>query len=328
LASNAQSQGYITDVGGLRVGHVTDSAGLTGCTVILCDARMTGGVDVRGSATGTREIELLRPTHLIRHVHAIVLSGGSAYGLDAASGAMRWLEERDRGFDIGITRVPIVPAAILMDLGLGDPGARPDARMGYSACDAAGDGEFERGNVGAGTGATVGNLYGMASAMKAGLGTACVGLHGGVKVGAIVAVNALGDVRDPATGKIIAGARDPDGKGFLDTETALAGNLSGTIWTFSNTVIGVVATNARLGKEETNKVAQMASNGIARCIAPAHTSFDGDVVFALSNAESELEAPASAVGSAAARAMLLAIVDSVGSAESAGGLPAARDLDF
>lgn len=321
------SPSYLTDVGGLRVGHSTDAAGLTGCTVILCDAAMTAGVDVRGSATGTREIELLRPTHLIQCVHAVLLSGGSAFGLDAAAGVMRYLEEHGRGFDVKIARVPIVPAAILMDLGVGDPNARPDAEMGYRACEKAVAGEFARGNVGAGTGATVGKAYGMSHAMKAGLGTACIELHGGIRVGAVVAVNALGDVRDLASGKIIAGARDPYGGGFADTERVFAGDLSATVWSFSNTVIGVVATNARLGKEETNKLAQMASNGIARAITPAHTSFDGDVVFALSEAESGLSAPVSVVGSGAARAMSLAIIDAVISAEGAGGIPAARDLD-
>ncbi|UCD59168.1 MAG: P1 family peptidase [Candidatus Hydrogenedentota bacterium] len=322
------SPGYLTDVGGLSVGHATDAVGLTGCTVILCDAATTGGVDVRGSATGTREIELLRPTHLIEHVHAILLSGGSAYGLDAAAGVMRYLEEHDRGFDVMVARVPIVPAAILIDFGLGSPEARPDAEMGYQACINATDGEFARGNVGAGTGATVGKIYGMSYAMKAGLGTACVTLHGEVKVGAIVAVNALGDVRDPVDGGILAGARDPKRNGFADTEKVMTGDLSATLWSLSNTVIGVAATNARLNKEETNKFAQMASNGIARTIAPAHTSFDGDVVFALSNAETDLFAPASAIGSAAAQAMSLAIVDAVNSAESAGGIPSAKDLAF
>ncbi len=321
-----KSSGYLTDVGGLSVGHVTDPIGLTGCTVILCDAAMTGGVDVRGSATGTREIELLRPTHLIRHVHAVLLAGGSAFGLDAAAGVVRYLEEHGRGYDIMIARVPIVPAAILMDLGLGDPGARPDAEMGYRACADSTDGTFDRGVVGAGTGATVGKILGMAQAMKGGLGTACIEMRGGIKVGAIVAVNALGDVRDPSTGKIIAGARDPGGAGFLDTEKALAGDLSSAITGFSNTVIGLVATNARLDKEETNVVARMASGGISRCVTPAHTSFDGDVVFALSAAGSGLFAPASAVGATAARAMSLAIMDATLSAEGAGGVPAARDL--
>lgn len=320
--------GYLTDVGGLRVGHATDTAGMTGCSVIICDVPMTGGVDVRGSATGTREIELLRPTHLIQHVHAVLLSGGSAYGLDAAAGVMRYLEERGRGFDVKIARVPIVPAAILIDFGVGNPNARPDAEMGYLACANAMGGEFPRGNVGVGAGATVGKVYGMSNAMKAGLGTACVDLDRGVRVGAIVAVNAFGDVRDPVGGGIIAGARNPQSSGFADTEKVMRGDLSATVWSFYNTVIGLVATNARLNKEETNKLAQMASNGIARTIAPAHTSFDGDVVFALSNAETKLSAPVSAVGSAAAQAMSRAILDAVRSAESAGGLPAAKDVSF
>ncbi len=319
---------FLTDVGGLSVGHSTDAVGLTGCTVILCDEAMTAGVDVRGSATGTRELELLRPTHLIRHVHGVLLSGGSAFGLDAASGVTRYLEERGRGYDLKVARVPIVPAAILMDLGLGDPGARPDASMGYQACENAVAGEFERGAVGAGTGASVGKAYGISCAMKTGLGTACLELHGGIRVGAIVAVNALGDVRDPASGKIIAGARDPGGAGFADTQKVFAGDLSATVWSFSNTVIGLVATNASLSKEDTNKLAQMASNGIARAITPAHTSFDGDVVFALSRDESGLSAPVSVVGSAASQAVSLAIIDAVISAKAAGGIPAARDVSF
>ncbi len=320
------SQGYLTDVGGLRVGHATDTEGLTGCTVIICDCAMTGGVDVRGSATGTREIELLRPTHLIENIHAVLLSGGSAFGLDAATGVMRYLEERGRGFDMKTARVPIVPAAILFDLVIGSPTARPDSEMGYRACVQATDGRFARGNVGVGAGATVGKIFGMARAMKGGVGTACVPLHGNARVGAIVAVNALGDVRDPETGRIIAGARNHDGKGFADTEKVMRGDLSATIWGFSNTVIGVVATNARLTKEETNKLAQMASNGIARAITPAHTSFDGDVVFALSEAGSDFSIPVSAIGAAAARAITDAIVDAVRNAESVEGIPAARDI--
>jgi len=321
------SQGYLTDVGGLRVGHSTDTVSLTGCTVIICDATMTGGVEVRGSATGTREIELLRPTHLIQHVHAVLLSGGSAYGLDATAGVMRYLEENNRGYDVKVARVPIVPAAILFDLAMGDPTARPDADMGYRACIDSTSGEFHRGNIGAGTGATVGKVFGMRYAMKAGLGTASLTLARRIKVGAVVAVNALGDVRDPI-GKIIAGARNPEGTGFADTEKVMRGDLSNTMLNFNNTVIGLVATNARLSKEETNKLAQMASNGIARTITPAHTSFDGDVVFALSNADSNLSAPVSAVGSAAAQAMSLAILDAVRCAEGVQGLPAAKDMGF
>ncbi|GAB4349604.1 MAG: P1 family peptidase [Candidatus Abyssubacteria bacterium] len=317
--------GYLTDVGGLRVGHCTDTEGLTGCTVVLCDTTMTGGVDVRGSATGTREIELLRPTHLVQHVHAILLAGGSAYGLDAAKGVMQYLEEHERGYDVRVARVPIVPAAIIMDLALGNPKARPDAAMGYRACEDALSGRFARGNVGVGAGATVGKIYGMSFAMKAGLGTACVRMHQGIKVGALVAVNAFGDVRD-LEGHLLAGARNPNGTGFADTERVLKGDLAGTILGFTNTVIGVVATNARFNKEDTNKLARMACNGIVRTVSPAHTSVDGDIVFALSAAESSLSAPVSAVGSAAAEAMSLAVIDAVRSAESVEALPSARDF--
>jgi L-aminopeptidase/D-esterase-like protein len=327
MHTDMKSEGYLTDIGGLSVGHATDTAGMTGCTVIRCDTTMVGGVDVRGSATGTREIELLRPSHLIQVIHAVVLSGGSAYGLDAAAGVMRYLEEQGRGYDIaGIAVIPIVPAAILMDLGVGDPRARPDAAMGYRACHDAGPGEFARGNVGAGTGATVGKLFGMGWAMKAGLGTACLELHGGAKVGAIVAVNAFGDVRDAATGEIIAGARNPDGTGFADTERVMRGKLSTTMFSFFNTVIGLVATNVRFTKEETNQLAKMGSNGIARSITPAHTSFDGDVVFALSSAESDIAVPVSVVGSAACQAISCAILDAVRNAESADGIPSAADF--
>jgi L-aminopeptidase/D-esterase-like protein len=323
-----KSSGHLTDIGGLRVGHATDVKGLTGCTVVLCDSPMVGGVDVRGSATGTREIELLRPTHLIQHVHAIFLSGGSAYGLDAAAGVMRFLEENDRGFDVRVAKVPIVPAAILLDLAVGDPKARPTPEMAYQACKKASRGFFERGNVGAGTGATVGKILGLSRAMKGGLGTASIEMAGGIVVGALAAVNAFGDIIDPRNGKIVAGARNQDDTGFADTASLLKGDLSATILGFPNTVIAVVATNARLSKEETNKLAQMASNGIARTVSPAHTSYDGDVMFALSNAESNLKAPASAIGAVAAEAMAKAILDAVASAESIEGIPAARDISF
>lgn len=323
-----KNSGYLTDIGGLRVGNATDSVGLTGCTVIICDAPMIGGVDVRGSATGTREIELLRPTHLIQCVHAVLLAGGSAYGLDAAAGVMRFLEENDRGYDVRVARVPIVPAAILLDFGIGNPVARPDAEMGYAACKEASPGAFDRGNFGAGTGATVGKIFGMARAMKAGLGTACVEMEGGIQVGAVVAVNALGDVVDPSTGAIVAGARRQDDSGFVDTVAVLKGDLSGTILGFPNTVIGLVATNARLTKEETNKLAQMAANGITRTVSPAHTSFDGDVVFALSRAEATVTAPVSAIGSAACQALANAVLDAIFCARSVEGIPAAGDPDF
>jgi L-aminopeptidase/D-esterase-like protein len=320
--------GYITDIDGIRIGNVTDTTGVTGCTVLMCDAPMTGGVDVRGSATGTREVELLRPTHLVQHVHAILLAGGSAYGLDAAAGVMRFLEEHERGYDVRVAKVPIVPTAIIFDLAVGSPEARPTAEMAYQACVSAAAGRFPRGNVGAGTGATVGKVYGMARAMKGGLGTACIQIAGGVKVGALAVVNAFGDILDPSTGTIIAGARKQDDSGFADTARMLREDASETIFSFSSTVLGVVATNALLSKEDTSKLAQMATGGVTRTTSPAHTPFDGDIVFALSRADSKLSAPLAVVGSAAAEAMAGAVCDAVACAESIEGIPSARDRSF
>jgi L-aminopeptidase/D-esterase-like protein len=241
---------------------------------------------------------------------------------------MRYLEENDRGFDVKVAKVPIVPAAILFDLGIGDPSARPDAQMGYKACKEAVSGSFKRGNAGAGTGATVGKILGMGQAMKGGLGTACVHMAGGIKVGALVAVNAFGDVVDPSTGAIVAGARNSDDTGFADTAAILRDGRAGAIFELTSTVIGIVATNARLTKEETNKLAQMAANGIARTILPAHTSYDGDVVFALSRADSASTTNVSAIGSAAAEALADAILDAITCAESVEGIPAAHDVKF
>ena len=332
-------QNVITDIPGLRVGHAQNFEALTGCTVILCEAGAVGGVDQRGGAPGTRETDLLRPLHLVEKVHAIVLSGGSAFGLDAASGVMRYLEERGVGYEVGVARVPLVPAAILFDLALGRADIRPDAEMGYQACLTATTTPAQ-GHVGAGTGATVGKMLGMANAMKAGIGTASMEIGGGVMVGAIVAVNAMGDVVDPASGQIIAGARIPNqgtppfpaGGGttpdspFVDTLSimrTLASHVS-TPPTLESTVIGVVATNARLTKEHTNKVAQMAQDGLARTIRPAHTLYDGDTIFALSTGEVEMDV--STVGSFAAEVFAQAVLQAVYAAEPAAGLPAARDF--
>ncbi len=325
----------ITDVPGIRVGQVTDAQGLTGCTVVLCEAGAVGGVDQRGGAPGTRETDLLRPMHLVQKVHAVVLAGGSAFGLEAASGVVRYLEERKVGFDVQVARVPIVPAAILFDLALGDPGARPDSAMGYAACQAASDERPAEGNAGAGTGASVGKILGMGGATKSGIGTCSLELGGGVVVGAIVAVNALGDVIDPATGAIVAGARPAKvgpvrlgGKQrFADTLTvmkSLVGKTAMRFATKANTVIGVVATNARLTKEEANLVAQMAQDGVARAVRPAHTLLDGDTLFALSTGNKAVDA--NIIGAYAAEAVAQAILRSVTEAEASGGLPAARDL--
>jgi L-aminopeptidase/D-esterase-like protein len=325
----------ITDVPGIRVGQVTDSEGLTGCTVILCEGGAVGGVDQRGGAPGTRETDLLRPVHLVQKVHAVVLAGGSAFGLAAATGVVRYLEERKVGFDVQVARVPIVPAAILFDLALGDPGARPDAAMGYAACQAASAGRPTEGNAGAGTGASVGKILGMGGATKSGIGTCSLNLGGGVVVGAVVAVNALGDVVDPASGAIVAGARPArvgplrlGGKQrFADTlgvMKSLVGKTAMRFATKANTVIGVVATNARLTKEEANLVALMAQDGVARAVRPAHTLLDGDTLFALSTGSKVVDA--NIIGAYAAEAVAQAILRSVTEAEAAGGLPSAKDL--
>ncbi len=323
-------QSSITDVPGIKVGQSTDPQALTGCTVVLCERGAIAGVDQRGGAPGTRETDLLRPMHLVEKVHAVVLSGGSAFGLDAASGVVRFLEEKGIGFNAGVARIPIVPAAILFDLGIGDPNIRPDADMGYQAAQNASSDPPSVGNYGAGTGCTVGKILGMGQAMKSGLGSASMDLGGGVVVGAIVAVNAFGDVIDPHTGEILAGTRakkiGPLQIGtpgaFADTLKVfqtLVGKTVLKIATRGNTVIGVVATNARLNKEQTNKVAQMAQNGVAKTVRPAHTMLDGDTIFALSTGGKR--ADVNIVGAFAAEVLSQAIVQAVKSAEPAGGLP-------
>lgn len=323
-----ESRRTITAVDGIEVGHATDPVGLTGCTVVLCVQGAVGGVEQRGGAPGTRETDLLRPLHRVTEVHGVVLAGGSAFGLAAADGVVRFLEERGVGFDTGVARVPIVPAAILFDLALGDSAARPDSGMGYAACEAAGGGPVPEGTVGAGTGAAVGGILGPEQAMKSGLGSAALSLAGGLTVGALVAVNAFGDVVDPATGEILAGVRAPKTDALVGT-LALMGQVIGTPGVrgpdgrIQNTVIGVVATNARLTKEEANKVAQMAQDGVARTVRPAHTMYDGDTLFAL--ATGEQEADVSLVGACAAEVVAEAVVRAVKTARSAGGLPAYGD---
>lgn len=321
--------GSIVDVRGIEVGHADDQAALTGCTVILCRRGAVAGVDVRGSAPGTRETDLLNPINLVQRVHAVMLAGGSAFGLDAASGAMRYLEENRIGFKFGAATVPIVPAAILFDLGAGKGKVRPNADMGYAACRSASPRPFAEGNVGVGTGASVGKLGGNALAMKSGVGTASL-RAGGAVVGALVAVNSFGDVIDPADGKIVAGLRSgrigPLRVGgrefFADTLAAMQTGLGRRILGLAsnnNTVIGVVATDALLTKTEATKVAQMAQDGIARAIRPAHTMFDGDTLFALSTGRKKM--PVTLVGALAAEVVARAILRAVRLAASAGGLP-------
>ena len=319
----------ITDIPGIEVGQVQDSEALTGCTVILCRKGAVAGVDVRGGAPGTRETDLLNPINLVEKVHAIVLAGGSAFGLDAASGVMRYLDENGIGFDTGAGKVPIVPAAILFDLNLGRSDVRPDAEMGYDAASSASSDAPAEGNVGAGAGASIGKIFGPKNAMKSGVGTASMNV-GGLIIGALVAVNAFGDVIDPQTGQIIAGARSTNlgplklGQGgyFGDTLEIMKTFIGRTVLSFAtkaNTVIGAVATNAKLTKAEATKVAQMAQDGLARTIRPAHTMLDGDTVFALATGEKKTDL--STVGAFAAEVMAQAIVKAVQKAAPAGGLP-------
>jgi len=320
----------VPDVRGIEVGHAQDDQALTGCTVILCRKGAVAGVDVRGGAPGTRETDLLNPINLVEKVHAIVLAGGSAFGLNAATGVMRYLEENKIGFNTGAAKVPIVPSAILYDLNIGRADVRPDSAMGYRAAASASSNAPAEGNVGAGTGASVGKMFGLKLGMKSGLGSASMSIGSGIMVGALVAVNAFGDVIDPQTGKIIAGLRSGKvgplriGKKdyFADTLTAMKNPVGRGVLGLAartNTVIGVVATNAKLTKAQATKVAQMAQDGIARTIRPAHTMLDGDVIFALSTGRRK--ADVSTVGAYAAEAMTEAILRAVKMAASVGRLP-------
>lgn len=321
----------IVDVAGLSVGHFTDTRRPTGCTVVLVPEGATCGVDVRGAAPGTRETELLSPLNAVEQVHAVLLSGGSAFGLDAAGGVMRWLEERGIGVTVGPARVPIVPAAILFDLWLGDVRIRPDAAAGYAACEAASRQPPAQGNVGAGAGASVGKLFGIERAMRGGIGSASVTVAG-VTVGALVAVNALGDVIDPASGQPVAGARSADGRSLMNTMAALLrGELPAPLQPGQATTIGVIATDARLSKAQANKVAQMAHDGLARSVNPVHTMGDGDTLFALATGASRRDASVTLLGALAAEVSARAVLRAVRSATGLNQpglpvLPSASDL--
>jgi L-aminopeptidase/D-esterase-like protein len=332
----------ICGVPGILVGHTTNLEAGTGCTVVRCAAPALGAVDVRGGAPATRETNLLDPLCMMQEVHAVLLAGGSAFGLDAAGGVMRALEAQGIGFDVGVARVPIVPAAALFDLGLGRADVRPDAEAGAAAVAAARSGPVEQGCVGAGTGATVGKMAGAALAVKSGLGSASVWLPSAHIVGAIVAVNAAGDIYDDRTGRIVAGARSPDGAGWLmeQEEMLSTGGQPRDLFAGTNTTIAVVATDMRMSKADLAKVAQMAHDGLARVIRPVHTPFDGDTVFALSTASSAAEDSQAAqdatptaievgmVGVAAADALARAVIKAVRAATSLHGVPAVRDLAF
>jgi len=316
----------ITDVPGIKVGHYTDKEAATGCTVILCENGAVAGVDVRGSAPGTRETDLLRPVNLVEKVHAILLSGGSAFGLDAAGGVMRYLEERGIGHETLVAKVPIVPTAILFDLDIGNHKIRPGTEEGYKACLAATEKKAAEGCVGAGTGATVGKFLGIERATKSGLGTTSCKICDEIIVAALVVVNAIGDIINPKTGKVLAGPRDQKNKFFLNSvEILTAGTYSYKQNSLpTNTTLGVVATNASLNKEQVTKLAQMAQDGLARAINPSHTMYDGDTIFALSLGDKTGDI--TTLGTAAAEIVADAVIRAVQHAETLADIPAIKDI--
>ena len=313
-----------TDIEGIKVGHHQDFEGVTGCTVVLCEEGAIAGVDVRGGAPGTRETDLLNPMNLIENIHGVLLSGGSAFGLDAAAGVMQYLEEKGVGFDVGVTRVPIVTGAVLFDLAIGDPRVRPNKEMGYIACENATNQYCPEGTIGAGTGGTVGKILGLEYAMKGGLGTYCLQV-GELKVGALVAVNCFGDIINPKTGDIIAGALNSYKSSFVNTEKLMIEKLHNEKNLFTgNTTIGLVATNGKLTKAQANKVASMAHNGYARTIRPVHTMVDGDTIFAITTGK--VLADSNVIGVLAARVMEEAVLRAVKAATSIAGIKSYQDL--
>lgn len=315
--------GSITDVPGILVGHATNRKARTGCTVVLCQQDAVGGMDIRGTAAGTRQVDALRSLHLVDRIQAVLLSGGSAFGLDAAGGVMRYLEENGRGFDVKITRVPIVPTAVIFDLAFADGGFRPDRPMGYQACLNASK-RVEEGSFGVGTGATVGKLYGISHATKGGVGTSCLTL-GDVLVGALVVVNAFGDVIDDETGEILAGALDPkDQLHFANTFRCMKSGKVPKGESMFNTTLGVVATNVKLSRPQASKLAQMAQNGLVKTIGPIHSTYDGDVVFSLSTGDEE--ADLNVIGTMADEAMREAVKRSIYYADGFGILPSGREI--
>jgi L-aminopeptidase/D-esterase-like protein len=315
----------ITQVPGFSLGHASDFKNVTGCSVLLCPPGTVGSVAIRGSASGTRQLDALLGYHVVKEVQAVLISGGSAFGLDAAGGVMEYLEERQQGFDVTITRVPTVPTAVIFDLAVGNCRKRPDKAMGYAACQAAQPEVQGDGSVGAGTGASIGKLLGIRHATKGGLGTSFLEGPGGLKVGVLAVVNSFGDVVDPDTGEILAGARTaPDSREFVDTIRLLCQGVTRPGFAGPNTTIGVVATNARLTREEAQKIAQMGHNALARAIRPVHTLFDGDTIFVL--AHPQVAADLHITGLLAEAALQQAIVSAVKSAHGLGVLPSYQDL--
>jgi L-aminopeptidase/D-esterase-like protein len=316
----------ITRVPGFALGHASDFKNVTGCSVILCPPGTVGSVDIRGSAAGTRQLDALQGLHIVEEVHAVLISGGSAFGLDAAGGVMEFLEERGQGFDVAVTRVPIVPSAVIYDLSLGNCRMRPDKAMGYAACVAARSEVQGDGSIGAGTGASVGKLLGIRQATKGGLGSACLEGPNGLLVAALAVVNAFGDVVDPQTGGIVAGARTtPESREFADAARLIGrGIVRQRFGEPQNTTIGVVVTNARLTREQAQKIAQMGQNALARTIRPVHTLFDGDAVFVL--AHPEVAADLHVIGVLAQAALETAILTAVRQAHGLGVLPSYSDV--
>ncbi len=313
------------NIQGIKIGHAQDLNAGTGCSVLISEPGITAGVDVRGGAPGTRETDLLNPINLVEKIHGVVLTGGSSFGLESCSGVMQYLEERGVGFDTGVAKIPIVCGAVLFDLAAGDPSVRPDKKMGYHACLNAYHNGCPEGNVGAGAGATVGKILGMERAMKGGLGAYCL-QTGDLKVGALVAVNCLGDVIDPETGEVLAGVLSEDRNEILNTEKIMVEeHVRREISLFSNTTIGIVVTNAKMTKSQATKVASMAHNGYARTIRPAHSMVDGDTIFAL--ATGKVESDISVVGMLSARAVEQAVVRAVKLAQPLLGLKCSGDLN-
>ena len=329
-SARRRDSGAITDVAGIEVGHFTDTRRPTGCTVVIARDGAVAGVDVRGAAPGTRETDLLAPTHLIERVHGILFAGGSAWGLDAATGMVQWLEEQGVGFPVGPARLPLVPGAVLCDLLLGDAAIRPDAQAGYRACELATGKAPAEGNVGAGTGASVGKIFGIERAMKGGIGTASVTVEG-ITVGALVACNALGDVLDPHTAQVVAGARTRNGKSLLDSRRALLrGEAPKPMLAGANTSIGVIATDAVITKAQAARLATMGHDGLARSINPVHTMSDGDTLFALGTGRAGSSLPMVVLGTMAAEVTALAVLRAIRAAQGVTigklHLPAAGDL--
>ena len=314
----------ILDIKGIKVGQVEDLEGLTGCTVVICEEGAVCGVDVRGSAPGTRETDLLDPINMVQKVHAVVLSGGSAFGLESTCGVSRYLEEHNIGFDVGVAKVPIVAGAVLFDLVVGNPKSRPDIEMGYKACEVANDKELKQGNFGAGCGATVGKVKGAEYCMKGGIGSYSIKLDNGLIVAALVAVNAFGDVYE--NGKVIAGVLNSEKSKVLNTYDLMKNGVNSGGFNIDNTTIGIVATNAKLTKAECKKISQMSHNGYAKAIFPIHTPHDGDTIFTI--ATGEVESDVTLLGSIATEVVEKSIINAIKNAKSIDNIPSYEEINL